>query len=932
MSQDYKNTLNLPQTDFSMQAGLPKKEPAMLEKWEQDGIYDKLMKKNEGKPRFVLHDGPPYANGDIHLGTALNKTLKDFIVRYKNMSGFQAPYVPGWDTHGLPTELKARKKAGVDNSSTISDVELREMCREFTLGYLDDQRKQFKRIGGLGEWDNPYITLTRDFEATQIEIFSKMATNGYIYKGLKPVHWCPDCVTALAEAEIEYAEDPCYSIYVKFAVSDDKGILSKLGGDPDKTYFVIWTTTTWTLPANLAICLGPEFDYSVVKCDGEYYIMATALYEKAMEAAGKTEYEVVASLKGAEMEYMKAKHPFIDRESLVIVGDHVTLESGTGCVHTAPGHGVDDYNVCKNNYPELPIVVPVDNHGKMTAEAGEQFAGLSTDEASRAIGKHLEEIGAMFAAKRIVHQYPHCWRCKNPVLFRATEQWFCSVDDIKEQAVKAIQDVTWIPGWGQDRITSMVQDRNDWCISRQRRWGVPIPIFYCKECGEPLISEEAMAAVSEMFRTEGSDQWYVKPAEEIIPEGIACKKCGCTHFDKEKDIMDVWFDSGVTHAAVLDKRPNLHWPADLYLEGADQYRGWFQSSLLTAVAWRGTAPYKAVVTHGWVVDGEGRKMSKSLSNGVAPNKIIEQYGADILRLWVASSDYHADIRISPEILKQLSDAYRKIRNTARFILGNLADFNPDQDKVSLDDLLPIDRWALHRFDLVNQKARAGYDAFEFHQVYHAIHNFCVVDMSNFYLDVIKDRLYVEKANSKERRAAQTAMYMILDGMTRLISPILAYTSDEIWQAMKHDASADAEHVVLNQMPEPTGVNADEAFIQTWDRIHDIRDAVKKALELARNEKLIRASLDAKVQLFSDSEMYDFVKSVETELPVVFIVSQVELVKGGKGAFVSEDLPELSVTVLPAEGDKCSRCWTYSNTVGSNEKHPEVCAHCASVLE
>ncbi len=932
MSQDYKNTLNLPQTDFSMQAGLPKKEPAMLEKWEQDGIYDKLMKKNEGKPRFVLHDGPPYANGDIHLGTALNKTLKDFIVRYKNMSGFQAPYVPGWDTHGLPTELKARKKAGVDNSSTISDVELREMCREFTLGYLDDQRKQFKRIGGLGEWDNPYITLTRDFEATQIEIFSKMATNGYIYKGLKPVHWCPDCVTALAEAEIEYAEDPCYSIYVKFAVSDDKGILSKLGVDPDKTYFVIWTTTTWTLPANLAICLGPEFDYSVVKCDGEYYIMATALYEKAMEAAGKTEYEVVASLKGAEMEYMKAKHPFIDRESLVIVGDHVTLESGTGCVHTAPGHGVDDYNVCKNNYPELPIVVPVDNHGKMTAEAGEQFAGLSTDEASRAIGKHLEEIGAMFAAKRIVHQYPHCWRCKNPVLFRATEQWFCSVDDIKEQAVKAIQDVTWIPGWGQDRITSMVQDRNDWCISRQRRWGVPIPIFYCKECGEPLISEEAMAAVSEMFRTEGSDQWYVKPAEEIIPEGIACKKCGCTHFDKEKDIMDVWFDSGVTHAAVLDKRPNLHWPADLYLEGADQYRGWFQSSLLTAVAWRGTAPYKAVVTHGWVVDGEGRKMSKSLSNGVAPNKIIEQYGADILRLWVASSDYHADIRISPEILKQLSDAYRKIRNTARFILGNLADFNPDQDKVSLDDLLPIDRWALHRFDLVNQKARAGYDAFEFHQVYHAIHNFCVVDMSNFYLDVIKDRLYVEKANSKERRAAQTAMYMILDGMTRLISPILAYTSDEIWQAMKHDASADAEHVVLNQMPEPTGVNADEAFIQTWDRIHDIRDAVKKALELARNEKLIRASLDAKVQLFCDSEMYDFVKSVETELPVVFIVSQVELVKGGKGAFVSEDLPELSVTVLPAEGDKCSRCWTYSNTVGSNEKHPEVCAHCASVLE
>ncbi len=931
MSQDYKNTLNLPKTDFSMQAGLPKKEPIILEKWEQAGIYEKLMKKNEGKPRFILHDGPPYANGDIHLGTALNKTLKDFIVRYKNMSGFQAPYVPGWDTHGLPTELKARKQAGVENSSTISDVTLREMCRKFTLGYLDDQRTQFKRIGGLGQWNDPYITLTRDFEATQIEIFSKMATNGYIYKGLKPVHWCPDCVTALAEAEIEYAEDSCYSVYVKFAVCDDKGLLSQFGVDTNKAYFVIWTTTTWTLPANLAICVGSTFEYSVVRCDGEFYIIATALYEKVMEIAGKTDYEIVGVLKGEQLEYMKAKHPFLDRESLVIVGDHVTLDSGTGCVHTAPGHGVDDYNICKN-YPDIAIIVPVDHHGKMTQEAGEQFAGLSTDDASRAIGKHLEKTGAMFAAQRIVHQYPHCWRCKNPVLFRATEQWFCSVDDIKEQAVEAIQKVKWIPGWGQDRITSMVQDRNDWCISRQRRWGVPIPIFYCKKCGEPLISKEAMAAVSELFRTEGSDQWYVKPAGEIVPAGIACQKCGHTHFDKEKDIMDVWFDSGVTHAAVLDKRSSLHWPADMYLEGADQYRGWFQSSLLTAVAWRGEAPYRTVVTHGWVVDGEGRKMSKSLSNGVAPNKIIEQYGADILRLWVASSDYHADIRISPEILKQLSDAYRKIRNTARFILGNLADFDPDFHSVSNNELQPIDRWALHRFDMVNQKVRTGYDAYEFHQVYHVIHNFCVVDMSNFYLDVIKDRLYVEKADSKGRRAAQTAMYIILDGMTRLISPILPYTSDEIWQAMKHDVSADPENIVLNQMPQLTGVDVDETFIQTWDCIHNIRDTVKKALELARNGKIIGASLDAKVQLFCDGDMYNFVKSVEKELPVVLIVSQVEVIKGGKGAFVSEEMEELTVTVLPAEGEKCARCWTYSDTVGSSAVHPEVCAHCASVLE
>ncbi len=931
MAQDYKNTLNLPQTDFSMQAGLPKKEPVMLKAWEEDRIYDKLMQKNEGKPRFVLHDGPPYANGDIHLGTALNKTLKDFIVRYKNMSGFQAPYVPGWDTHGLPTELKARKQAGVENNGAISEVALREMCRKFTLGYLNDQREQFKRMGGLGDWDNPYITLTRDFEATQIEIFSKMATSGYIYKGLKPVHWCPDCQTALAEAEIEYAEDPCYSVYVKFGVADDKGLLTKLGAQLNNTYFVIWTTTTWTLPANLAICLGPEYDYAVVKCDGAYYILALALCEKAMEAAGKTDYEIIGTLKGAEFEHMKAKHPFLDRESLVIVGDHVTLESGTGCVHTAPGHGVDDYHVCKR-YPELPIVVPVDSHGKMTAEAGEAFAGLTTDAASRAIGKHLEEIGAMFAAKRIVHQYPHCWRCKNPVLFRATEQWFCSVEDIKDKAVQAIQAVKWIPGWGQERITSMVQDRNDWCISRQRRWGVPIPIFYCKACNEPLISEKAMAAVAELFRTEGSDQWYIKPAQEILPVGITCPKCGGTEFEKEKDIMDVWFDSGVTHAAVLAKRPNLHWPADLYLEGADQYRGWFQSSLLTAVAWRGAAPYKSVVTHGWVVDGQGKKMSKSLANGIAPTKIIEQYGADILRLWVASSDYHADIRISPEILKQLSDAYRKIRNTARFILGNLADFNPNKDRVDTEALLPIDLWALHRFDVVNEKVKAGYEAFEFHQVYHTIHNFCVVDLSNFYLDVIKDRLYVEKPESAERRAAQTAMYLILDGMTRLISPILAYTSEEIWQAMPHDSNADAAHVVLNEMPQSTGIQVSEHFIQTWNRIHSIRDAVKKALELAREEKKIRASLDAKVQLFCSGELYDFVKSVENELPIVCIVSQLELINGGSGALESTEIPGLSVTVMPAEGEKCARCWTYSNTVGSSNAHPELCAHCAAVLE
>ncbi len=931
MAQDYKQTLNLPKTDFAMQAGLPKREPEMLKRWEEEHIYETLMEKNKGKPLYVLHDGPPYANGDIHLGTALNKTLKDFIVRYKNMSGFQAPYVPGWDTHGLPTELKARKKAGVGNSTTISDVKLREMCREFTLGYLDDQRNQFKRLGGIGDWKDPYITLQKDFEATQIEIFAEMATKGYIYKGLKPVYWCADCETALAEAEIEYAEDPCFSIYVKFQVKDDKGLLTAMGADLSKTYFVIWTTTTWTLPGNVAICVGSEFEYSLIQWENEYYVMATALYEKAMEAAEKTGYRVLGTFSGAQLERMVARHPFLDRDSLLIVGDHVTLESGTGCVHTAPGHGVEDYDVCHNAYPELPIVVPVDNHGKLTAEAG-QFQGLSTDDASKAIAKHLEETGHLFAMEKIIHQYPHCWRCKHPILFRATEQWFCSVENFKKEAVDAINTVEWIPGWGKERITSMVQDRKDWCISRQRRWGVPIPIFYCKDCGEPLISKTAMQAVAELFRTEGSDQWYVKPAEEILPAGIHCEKCGGSQFDKEQDIMDVWFDSGVTHAAVCGKRKELHWPADLYLEGADQYRGWFQSSLLTSVAWRNQAPYKAVVTHGWVVDGEGRKMSKSLGNGILPKEIVEQNGADILRLWVASSDYHADIRISKEILKQLSDAYRKIRNTARFILGNLHDFDPDADPVAFHELLPIDRWALYKLDEVNQRVRRGYDTFEFHQVYHAIHNFCVVDLSNFYLDVIKDRLYVERPNSKERRAAQTAMYRILDGMTRLISPILAYTSDEIWQAMKHDASADPRCVLFNEMPESTGVNVDEAFTATWDRIHDIRDVVKKALEIARNNKVIGAALEAKVQLFCQGELYDFVKSVEDELATVFIVSQVEVINGGKGEFSSEEMADLSVTVARAEGEKCARCWSYSNTVGQNETHPDVCAHCAANLD
>lgn len=921
MSQDYNKTLNLPNTEFPMRAGLPQSEPITLKKWDDNDVYGKLMEKNAGKPMFILHDGPPYANGNIHLGTALNKVLKDFIVRYKNMSGFCAPFVPGWDTHGLPTELKARAKAGVSSSDAISDVELRQICRDFALGYLDDQRNQFRRLGAIGDWSNPYITLTKDFEATQIEIFSEMAQKGYIYKGLKPVYWCPECKTALAEAEIEYAEDPCFSIYVKFPVCDDLGKISALGVDPAKTYFVIWTTTTWTLPGNVAVCVGPEFNYCVIKSGDEFYIMAEELYKSAFEAAGIEDYEVVAEIKGSELEYIKTRHPFLDRESLVIVGDHVTLESGTGCVHTAPGHGVEDYDVCRN-YPEIPIIVPVDADGRLTEEAG-QFAGLLTDDANKPIAQHLESLGLLFGLKKIIHQYPHCWRCKKPVLFRATNQWFCSVDDFKADAVKAINDVEWIPGWGKDRITSMVQDRKDWCISRQRRWGVPIPIFFCKECGEPYIDKAAMDAVAALFREEGSDAWFTHSAEEILPEGAKCSKCGHTSFEKERDIMDVWFDSGVTHAAVCKARPNLTWPADLYLEGADQYRGWFQSSLLTSVAVFGKAPYKSVLTHGWVVDGEGKKMSKSLGNGIDPQEVVDQYGADVLRLWVASSDYHVDIRISKEILKQLSEAYRKIRNTARYILGCINDFNPDTDSVAIDELMPIDKWAINKLNELMAKVKAGYDSYEFHQVYHAIHNFCVVDMSNFYLDVLKDRLYTEKADSKARRAAQTTIYIILDSMTRMIAPILAYTSDEIWKYMPHRADADAECVLFNEMPAPVEISLDADFIANWDKIHELRDTVKKQLEVAIKDKMIKASLEASVTLKASGAEHEFIKSVENELAAAFIVSEV-VVEQAEG--------ELTVTVNKAQGEKCERCWAYSKTVGENADHPTLCARCAAVIE
>ena len=925
---DYKDTLNMMKTEFPMRAALPQREPEILKGWYDGKLYEKLMEHNEGKPLFVLHDGPPYANGDIHIGHALNKTLKDFIVRYKNMTGYKSPYVPGWDTHGLPTELKARKEAHISAESNISDLELRKICRDTALGFVDMQRESFKRLGIIGEWDNPYITLTKDFEEEQIKVFASMATKGYIYKGLKPVYWCPDCNTALAEAEIEYAEDPCHSIYVKFNVEDDLGKLTAMGADLSKTYFVIWTTTTWTLPANVAICVGPDFEYSLIKSGDEYYVMATELAAAAMEARGVTEYETLGTMMGSELEYIKCRHPFIDRISLVIVGDHVTLESGTGCVHTAPGHGVEDFVVCKK-YPELPVVVPVDANGRLTEEAG-QFAGLTTEEANKPIAEHLEKTGNLFALQKIIHQYPHCWRCHKPVIFRATSQWFCSVDDFKEDAVKASESVEWYPAWGKDRLQSMVRERADWCISRQRKWGVPIPVVYCKKCGKEIIDNDIMMKVSEIFGKEGSDAWFAHEAEYFLPEGYKCPHCGASEgFDKETDIMDVWFDSGSSHAAVLEKRPYLKRPADVYLEGADQYRGWFQSSLLTSVAGGHGSPFKQIVTHGWTVDGEGKKMSKSLGNGIDPQDIIKQYGADILRLWVASSDYHADIRISKEILKQLSDNYRKIRNTARFCLGNLYDFDPDKDMLPNEELEELDKYALMKLDEVIDTARKGYEIYEYHTAAHAIHNFCVVDMSNFYFDVLKDRLYTSVSTSKTRRAAQTVLYKILDSLTLLLTPILAFTADEIWKFMPHDKSKNPESPLFNDIPQPDFIKTDDGFMEKWDKIHKVRVDVQKALEIARNEKKIGKSLEARIVLGADGELYDFLKSVETALPEIFITSDVEVVQE-KQAFTG-DVEGLTVGVEGAKGEKCERCWKFSEPVGKDAKHPQLCAHCAAVL-
>ena len=923
MAQNYNDTIHKMQTPFEMRAGLPKKEPKMLEDWEQNHVYEQMIKNNEGKPQYILHDGPPYANGNIHMGTALNKIIKDIIIRYKNMSGFQAPYVPGYDTHGLPIELKALSSLG-DKKAGVSKLELRQICKEFATEHIGVMNEQFKRLGVQGDFENPYLTLRPEFEARQVEIFGEMARKGYIYKGMKAVYWCPEDRTALAEAEIEYAEDECDSIYVRFKLTDDpNGVLAKHNIPLDKAWIVIWTTTTWTLPANVATCLNPNLEYAFVKIGDAYHIMARELVESTMKGCHIDEYEVLPeTVLGSELELMQYQHPFLDRKGLVILGDHVTLEGGTGCVHTAPGHGVEDFEVCVNHYPQVPVVVPVDDAGRLTAEAGEKFAGLKVWDANKVILEHIKESGHLMGVQHITHQYPHCWRCHHPIIFRATEQWFCSIDAFKEDVYKAIDSVHWQPAWGHDRMAGMVRDRSDWCISRQRVWGVPIPVFYCKKCGKYHITDASIKAVSDLFRKEGSDAWYKYDANDILPKTEVCE-CGASDWEKDPDIMDVWFDSGSTWSAVCRERPELRWPVDMYMEGADQFRGWFQSSLLTSVATQGVAPYREVLCHGWVVDAQGKQMHKSAGNGMEPSEIIRDYGADIIRLWVASSDYTVDVRAGKEIFRQLSEAYRKMRNTARFMLGNISDFDPAKDMVDDDQLFEIDRWALEACNKLTATMRDAYEHYDFSRAYHALYNFCVIDMSNFYMDVIKDRLYC--ADDHARRCAQTALYRILVDFTKLLAPILCFTSQEIWSYIpKLDGMKD--YVVFEQMPEAKAA-ADEAFEAKWDRIMAIRDDVKKVLEQARADKVIGSALEAGLTLYCSKEVYDFLNAIPMdELADLFIVSHVDLVEGEGG--VKGLVEGLAVSAAHAAGNKCLRCWKYETTVGEDG----LCPRCAKVLK
>lgn len=919
MVMDYKDTLLMPKTDFPMRGNLPNREPEIQGKWEDMDIYSLVQKRTEGRPMFVLHDGPPYANGDIHMGHALNKVLKDFIVRSRSMSGYHAPYVPGWDTHGLPIETALTKNKKVKRKE-MTVAEFRKLCEEYAWQQIEGQKAQFKRLGVRGDWENPYVTLKPEFEAQQIKVFGEMAKKGYIYKGKKPVYWSPSSESALAEAEIEYHDKRSPSIYVAFDVKDGKGVLTN--GEK----IVIWTTTPWTIPANLGIAVHPELEYSVVAAGGARYVMASALIESVAKAIGFEDHEVVQTVKGKDLEHIVAVHPLYGRDSLVMLGEHVTTDAGTGCVHTAPGHGEDDF-IIGQKYG-LDVLCPVDEKGHMTSEAP-GFEGLFYDQANKPITEQLEEKGALLKLDFITHSYPHDWRTKKPTIFRATAQWFASIKDFRGELLEAVKETKWVPEWGETRLYNMIRDRGDWCISRQRAWGVPIPVFYA-ENGEPIITDETINHVSELFREHGSNIWFEKEANELLPEGFTHPGSPNGKFTKEQDIMDVWFDSGSSHQAVLEEREDLVRPADLYLEGSDQYRGWFNSSISTAVAVTGKAPYKGVLSHGFALDGEGRKMSKSLGNVVVPAKIMNQFGADILRLWVASVDYQADVRVSDAILKQVAEVYRKIRNTFRFLHGNIADFDPAKDAIAVEDLREVDQYILIKLNSLIEKVKKAYEEYDFAVIYHAVHNFCAIELSSFYMDFAKDVVYIEHADHKDRRSMQTVFYETLLALVKLIAPILPHTADEMWS---HFTFVSEKSVQLTDMPETRDIPNAKETEEKFDSFMKLRDDVLKALETARNEKIIGKSSVASLTLYPNEEAKALLSSIKEDVKQLFIVS--ELAIGGTEADAPEDAQSFEagkIVVAQAEGETCERCRMVSKEIGEDPDHPELCPRCAGIVK
>ncbi len=938
---DYKSTLNLPKTDFPMKANLPQREPEMLARWAQERLYERIQESRQGRERYILHDGPPYANGRIHIGHALNKILKDIIVKSKTMSGYQVPYVPGWDCHGLPIEHQVLKELG-DKKRDLDALAIRKLCKEYAEKYVAIQREEFQRLGVLGEWQQPYLTLNPAYEGTIIREFGRFVERGGVYKGLKPVLWCTQDQTALAEAEVEYDDHTSPSVYVKFPLVNSPALLSKrFGGlafpaDVKSASVLIWTTTPWTLPANQAVCLHPDIDYAFVQVGDELLVMAEKLVESVAKACSLSNYTIVAVKKGREgFEGLETQRPLTTGLSPLLLGDFVTLEQGTGCVHIAPGHGMEDYllvldhNAKASVGERLEILAPVDNGGKFT-EAVPEFAGQHVFKANPKIAERLKENGRLLGHGSLKHSYPHCWRCKQPVIFRATEQWFVSMEtnELRKEALAEIERVRWIPAYGRDRINGMIENRPDWCLSRQRVWGTPIPGFTCVKCGKVLAHPQVIDHVADLIGQHGTDYWFANQAGALLPSGTSCDGCGGTAFEKERDILDVWFESGVSYAAVLKSR--RWYPADLYLEGSDQHRGWFHSALLAGVITDHQAPYKAVLTHGFVLDGAGRKMSKSAGNVVAPQDVIKQSGAEILRLWVSAQDYREDLRISQEILNHLIEAYRKIRNTCRFLLSNLYDFEPAQHRVPFEQLPELDRWALMRLGDLIPRVRKGYDEFEFHTIFHALNNFCSVDLSAVYLDILKDRLYTFRKDSPLRRGSQTVLFEIVVALTKLMAPVLSFTAEEIWRTLPESvrAEANAESVHIAMFPEVDPRWADPTLAQRWERLLEVRTAAQAALEVKRREKVIGAPLEARVVIEADASAYEFLKGYGQDLSSFFIVSEVVLnavapVPGSSG---------FAITVEKATGAKCERCWNYRSAVGASADHPTLCDRCIEAVQ